>query len=450
MPVSLHTHSWYSLLEGASSPQALVQRAAALGYRCLALTDTNNLYGAFTFVEEATRHDLRPLVGARLRLGRQRCVALLAEPVGYRGLCRILSAIHLAEPASPVTLADLLRADPDGLHVLVDDPRLAQDLRESLGRQLWLEIVRPRPVGTTKEEELLECGRRLGLSAVASIAAHFATADEYPTLRLLTAIRQLTLLDRLPAELPVTAAHGLVSPAQLQHRFRDQPQLVANTDRLAELLRRDVLPRDLILPEPITPLHRNGRLPSLDDLLAYLRRLCEKGLRQRGLGADLDARQRLREELAAIASARLAGYFLTVRGIARHAHRRGHTMALRGSAGNSLVCYLLGITEVNPLRFNLPLERFLHPGRADLPDIDLDFDWKVRDEVIAHVVRRYGQAHAAQISSHLFFQPRSAFREAGRIHGLSNEQISELLTKLAYSLDDLLLPPSPPPRGRGG
>src|SRR5260370_42411534 len=115
-------------------------------------------------------------------------------------------------------------------------------------------------------------------------------------------------------------------------------------------------------------------------------------------------------------------------------------MALRGSAGNSLVCYLLHITDVDPLRFRLPHERFLHPGRGDLPDIDLDFDWKVRDAVIDHVIQRYGAAHTARVSSHLFLQPRSAFREAGKIHGLSNEQVSNLLTKLSERVDEILLP----------
>src|SRR5205823_2817285 len=139
----------------------------------------------------------------------------------------------------------------------------------------------------------------------------------------------------------------------------------------------------------------------------------------------------------------LAGYFLTVRDVAREARRRGHTMALRGSAGNSLACYLLGITDVDPLRFGLEMERFLHPGRVDLPDIDLDFDWKVRDEIIDHVIERYGPAHVAHISSHLFLQPRSAFREAGKAHGLSNEQVSSLLTTLSEKVDDLLIPTQP-------
>jgi error-prone DNA polymerase len=163
----------------------------------------------------------------------------------------------------------------------------------------------------------------------------------------------------------------------------------------------------------------------------YLRRLCERGLHRAGLYGNPAAHERLGEELAIIDADALASYFLVVRDIARHARHRRLTMALRGSAGNSLVCYLLKITDVNPLRFGLALDRFLHIGRPDLPDIDLDFDWRVRDEIIAHVFKRYGERHTAMISSHLFLQPRSAFREAGKIHGLSNEQI----TLLAQTVD---------------
>src|SRR5438105_8959740 len=117
MAVPLHVHSWYSLLEGVSSPQALLQRAAACGYTALALTDANNLYGAVEFTEQAHRHGIRPLLGACLRQQRTRCVALIAEQAGYRSLCRILSRLHLA---GPTALADLLSDNAHGLHVLVD------------------------------------------------------------------------------------------------------------------------------------------------------------------------------------------------------------------------------------------------------------------------------------------------------------------------------------------
>jgi DNA polymerase III alpha subunit len=150
----------------------------------------------------------------------------------------------------------------------------------------------------------------------------------------------------------------------------------------------------------------------------------------------------LEEELRIIQQRGLAGYFLVVRQIAREARRRNFSMALRGSAGNSLICYLLGITDVDPLRFELPLERFLHAGRLDLPDIDLDFDWRERDEMIASVFAQYGAAHTAMISSHLFLQPRSAFREAAKVHGLSNEQISQVIESLVQRVDALRDPGS--------
>ena len=254
---------------------------------------------------------------------------------------------------------------------------------------------------------------------MASTAVHFAIDQDYPTFRLVRAVRQTTLLERLPARLTVTPAHHLVEPAVLQRRFHDLPEALRNADALAEQLRSDVLPRDLIVPHP----HLGHGL----DEMSYLRRLCERGLRRRDLGDSLAARQRLREELAIIETASLAGYFLVVRDIARYARRKGHSMALRGSAGNSLACYLLEITDVDPLRFGLVLDRFLHPGRRDLPDIDLDFDWQVRDDVMAYARRRHGPAHTAQISSHLFLQPRSAFREAAKVHGLSDAQVSRLL-----------------------
>jgi DNA-directed DNA polymerase III PolC len=445
-----------------SSPEALLSRTAKNGGRALALTDVNNLYGVVPFVELAARHGVRPIIGSCLRFGGQQAVALVADRAGYRNLCRVISRIRLAEaageeasggrepsvqdrntqqgadaPRSPLadprspSLVEPLRGHGEGLHVLVDEPALAEALRDAFRHRLWLEVVRPN--GSPRREEALRaCGKRLGLRLVASTAAHLAGADDYPTFRLATAVRRRTLIDRLPAVLPVTPEHRLLSEGELRRRFRDLPEAVDNTDDLALLLRSDVLPREVVLPKP--------KLTRPLDLTAYLRGLCERGLRDRDLGGNLEARQRLREELSIIEANNLSGYFLTVRDIARAARKRGRTMALRGSAGNSLVCYLLAITDVDPLRFRLELERFLHPGRADLPDIDLDFDWKVRDEIIEYVIGRYGSAHVARISAHQFLQPRSAFRESGKLHGLSNEQISELLTHLDERVDEILLP----------
>jgi DNA-directed DNA polymerase III PolC len=329
----------------------------------------------------------------------------------------------------PSLLASLLSENAEGLHVLVDDVVSAQQLRDALGGRLWLEVVRPAR-SARREQELLASGRRLGLRPIASSAVHFATPEEYQTFRLVTTVSQGTLLDQLPARLSITPDHHLVDADTLRRRFRDLPEAVRNTDMLAEQLPSRVLPHEVILPKP--------RVPRQHDAASYLRLLCERGLRRRGLGDSPAARQRLQQERKVFEASDLAGYFLVVRDIARYARRQGYGMALRGSAGNSLVCFLLEITDVDPLRFGLPFERFMYSGRADLPDIDLDFDWKVRDDVIAYVFRRHGAEHTAMISSHLFLQPRSAFREAGKIHGLSNEQVSSLLETLSDRVEELL------------
>ena len=326
-------------------------------------------------------------------------------------------------------MVELLAANADGLHVLVDDPVLAERLREAFGRRLWLEIVRPAA----------RCSANTICSPGAVVLAYVrwpappSISPTLPNTRRFASRRRCVAVfcwTSCRALLPVTPDHYLVAPAELRRRFHDLPAAIANGECLAELLHSEVLPRELILPSP--------RLRPRMDQVRYLYRLCERGLRQRDLGADLEALSRLREELALIEATKLDGYFLVVRDITRWVRRRGHTMALRGSAGNSLVCYLLGITDVDPLRFRLPLERFLHPGRVDLPDIDLDFDWKVRDEVIEYVFQRYGAAHVARICTHLFLQPRSAFREAAKLHGLSDEQVSELITTLPVTVEDLL------------
>jgi DNA polymerase III alpha subunit len=471
----LHVHSYYSLLEGVDSLDALLARAAACGYQNLALTDSNNLYGAVAFVEAARKYGIRPILGACLRHGREGCTVLIVEETGYQSLCHILSRLHLQDQPS---LVNLLVENADGLHVLIDDLKLLEygmqkadcgmrrdsafriphsALREAFGNRLWLEVVRP-PRSAARERALLETGQRLGLRPVASVAAHFATPEGYPTFRLLTAVRQGILLDQVPARLSITPAHHLPEIEHVYQRFRDLPEAIVNTEHLAEQCRSDVLPRGIVLPSP--------RVPHAHDAFSYLQLLCERGLRRRFAsrffpslatdehGSNTDsasvfhpcssvalfsdektARQRLEEELHIIRQRGLAGYFLVVRQIAREARRRRFSMALRGSAGNSLICYLLGITDVDPLRFGLPLERFLHAGRPDLPDIDLDFDWRERDEIIASVFERYGSAHTAMISSHLFLQPRSAFREAAKIHGLSNEQTSQLIETLLQRVE---------------
>ena len=302
--------------KGWTLPKALLARAAACGYAALALTDSNNLYGAVAFTEAARHHGVRPILGACLRHGRQRCTVLIAEPAGYASLCLVLSRLHLAPPPS---LFDLLAMNAQGLHVLADDVEAAEHLLGAFGARLWLEVVRP-PRSASRERTLLEWGLRHSIPPVASTAAHFATADGHEVFRLLTAVRQRMLLDALPARLPITPAHHLADAEQVHQRFRDLPEAIVNSGLLAGQCRSDVLPRGVVLPPPPVPA---GLAPD-----TYLRGLCEDALRRRMWQDETTAQQRLEQELTIIAHRGLAGYFLVVREIAQEARRRGYPIAL--------------------------------------------------------------------------------------------------------------------------
>jgi DNA polymerase III alpha subunit len=299
--VSLHTHSLFSLMEGVPSLDALLARAAELGYTELALSDSNSLLGAVAFADKAPRHGIRPLLGASLSYKGQRVVALCENEAGYRNLCRIISRISARQPAS---LAAILCAHAEGLHLLVDNAALlVRPLPTTFAGRLWIEVVRPAQADA-KEAELLEAARRLGLPLVASLAAHFCVPEEHEAFRFLAAVRSSTTLERLPPS-PIGQAHHLCAPQEVLRRFRSCPGAVKNSRRLAEILQTAPLPRKLALP----PLLKGT---AEQDANARLRALCEAALPRRPLEDRDTARRRLDDQLTVIAGCGLAAYFLAV------------------------------------------------------------------------------------------------------------------------------------------
>ncbi len=425
MSTSLLNHSWYSLLEGISSTEELLLTAAFLGYRSFALTDTNNLLGAVSFHHQALRYGIKPILGAVLKTATQSVVALIENRAGYRNLCRILSRLNLEDKSD---LSELLLNFNQGLHLLVDTRNLLELLHPVYRSRLWAGINRSslRRTASQRQLNLLECANHLQVLPVALHGCYFAQSKSFELYSVVRAIREGTMLQRLTKD-QVSNHNCLLSLKNFQELFSDIPEAIMNAESLAEKLEVNVLPTTIILPEPLDSCGMES--------VIHLRVLCDQGMHQRKLYNDQIARRRLEEELKIIHARGLDGYFLTVNEITRLARSDGHTPALRGSAGNSLVCYLLGITDVDPLRHNLVFERFLHMGRVDLPDIDLDFDWKIRDALIDHVLEKRGKRYAARISSHLFLQPKSAFRESAKVYGLSEDQISGIGPALEKRLE---------------
>lgn len=422
----LHVRSGYSLLRGTMALPRLVESAARAGHRRIALTDVNGLYGAPAFWKLAREAGLEPLIGAELLEGRQSILALIENDAGYENLCRIITQIaNCKSPAADCQLppadgglTEIVARRAEGLHFVVEDGSLAACLLAAgVGRdRLWLGLD-PGVQRASVIRELTEASARLHLPLAATGKALLAEGDE-DAARLLGAIRTGTLCDSVPAgELPPFQA-VMRTEAILAGRLGEFPDAVANNRRLAESCAAfQLLPRRPVFPAFPCP---DGQSPH-----GFLRHLCREGLTRRyGPIPSEAAQRRLEKELDLIQRMGFCEYFLVVWDIVQYARRRGAPVAGRGSGASSLAAYVLGITNVCPLAYDIPFERFLHESREDFPDLDVDFCWRIRDDVIDYAFGRWGGDRVAMVCTHNTFQPRSALRETAKAFGFSDEQIS--------------------------
>ncbi|MDX9833887.1 MAG: DNA polymerase III subunit alpha [Desulfobulbus sp.] len=410
--IALGLHSHFSLLRGTASPRALCRRVRQLGYTAAALTDTNSLAGLWPFLAACAEEGLTPVIGAELRAASGRLFALVRDPGGYRHLCRLLSDLQ-ADPA--LDLAQTLADRRAGLLLLVPEPALLGRCHQMGAETMAALVDRPSEATSRLRRE----AHRLGLPTVALVESFFLGTDDYPAHRLLRAIATNTSLARLDAATLAPANACLPSPAELAARFGLWPESLAQLGRIAEIctLRTPRNGHDLILP----PWEGGDAEPEL-------RRAALAGATGRyGIPLPAAVTTRLDHELAVINTMRFASYFLVVRDLVGPFSRT----CGRGSGAASLVAYCLGITNVCPVRHNLYFARFLNPGRLDPPDIDIDFAWDERDQVLASVFDRFG-CRAAMVACHVGLQPRMAIRETARVFGLPGDEIGRVTKRLPW------------------
>ena len=426
--VELHCHSYFSFLCGASSPEGLVERAVTLGYRALALTDHDGLYGAIRFWQAARARGIKPIIGAELALAEGQHLTFLAETQrGYANLCRLISVGQLAgEKAQPrLTLDDVAR-HASGLiclsgcrngavasALMTEDEcgadSAASQLREIFSKGFWIELQRhDSPADTFLIAELVKLSRRLDIGCVVTNNVHYAERAGQRLHDVLTCIREcVTLPEALAAGLlHPNSERFLKSPQEMTSLFADLPQAIHASFEIAE--RCDV---QLDFSKQQVP---DFSVPEGHTHLSYLQELCEEGLRRKSDRVASQAKAQLAHELRVIEHTGLAGYFLVVWDIVRFARSQGIRCQGRGSAANSLVAYLLDITPVDPLRYNLLFERFLAEGARTIPDIDVDFAADRREEVIQYVYERYGEEHVAMVCNVVTFRARSAVRDVAK------------------------------------
>ncbi|GEC74974.1 error-prone DNA polymerase [Microbacterium maritypicum] len=443
----LHAHSSYSFLDGASSPEDLLAEADRLGLTALALTDHDGFYGAARFAEVADLMEspLQTVFGAELSLdlpAPQRGSAdpagehLLVLARGMEGYHRLSGAITAAqlrggEKGRPVYDLDDLAARADGHWTILTGCRKgavrrgleAGDARAPLrslvdlfgSDHVVVELFdHGDPLDTRRNDALAELAGRMRLPVVATNNVHYATPAQASLAEAVAAVRAVRSMDELDGWLPAHGGAHLRSGAEMSARFSRHPGAISYG---LELAAASAFP--LRLARPALP---QQKVPAGHTPMTWLRHLVWEAVPSKYPRLDDDGRHRIARELDVIEEKDFPGYFLIVHGIVTEARRRGILCQGRGSAAASAVCYLLGITAVDPILYRLPFERFLATTRTEEPDIDVDFDSDRREEIIQWVYAEYGRERAAQVANVIQYRPKNAVRDMARALGHSPGQ----------------------------
>ncbi len=423
--VHLHAHSCYSLLEGSSEVGLLLQRAKERGMNALALTDSDGLYGAVPFFKKARALGVKPVLGSRITSPLGDAVCLARNRTGYANLCQIISDRKLLDDFDIV--AELMQHQ-DGLCILTPSVPLIEKLAEKIQpSNLYVELIRyplhnHSPAQTSGPQE--RAAEKFRLPVVATNASRFADAAQHYAHRVLTAIRRNGLLSDLQDDDTAHPEAWLKADYQMIALFHDRPDAIRNAITIADSC-------DLKL-ESDRPVFPTCELRDKETPFSRLWKLTFLGAARRYRPLTPAVIDRVKRELDVINKLGFAEYFLIVHDIVRFAHRSNIPTVGRGSAADSIVSYCLGITAVDPLEHDLCFERFLNMQRPDCPDIDIDFCWRRRDEVIDYVFKKYGAERVAMVANHNCFGARSAFRDVARVFGLPLEEVNRLSSVLPY------------------
>ena len=470
--VHLHVHSSYSLLEGALPIARLAELAKADRQPAVALTDTNNMFGALEFSDKLAGAGIQPIIGCALSLdcgdqenqlrpgglgGAQslpRIVLLAATKAGYRNLLHLSSRAFLDHPGNepPHVALAWLDGHTDGLIALTGGPDGPLDsaiavgqsnlvlpradmLLRLFGDRLYIELQRHGTADRAVEPALIDLAYTRGIPLAATNEPFFATAEDYEAHDALLCIAEGRLLGEAERR-HLTTEHRFKTRAEMMALFADLPEALTSTVEIAE--RASFRP---VARKPILPRFAAKGARDAPDEAAALRERAEAGLARRieahGVAAGFTEeqyRERLAFELGVIERMKYPGYFLIVADFIQWAKSQGIPVGPgRGSGAGSLTAYALTITDLDPIRFGLLFERFLNPERVSMPDFDIDFCQDRRDEVIRYVQSRYGRDQVAQIITFGSLQARAVLRDVGRVLELPYGQVDRLCKLIPHN-----------------
>ncbi|MFH1486537.1 MAG: DNA polymerase III subunit alpha, partial [Chloroflexota bacterium] len=459
--VELHCHSYFSFHDGASSIEELALKAKELGYPALALTDHDNLCGALRFAQLVKSLGLQPIIGAEVTIAGGHHLTLIAEnSKGYSNLCRLLSYAHVNNRRRDSALdTELIPAHTEGLICLsgcsmgeISSLMLASSYERArevaseyldwFGQQnFYLELQNNLCYGDSgRNRKLASLAQELGIGVVATNNVHHHVRERHRLQDALVAIRHCKSLDETHRERRPNSEFFLKSAREMAELFSDYPEAVSITSLIAERCNLD-LTTDLDYRFPDYP------VPEGYDADSYLEKLCYEAALRRYGEITPRVRERLEEELRLVRKHKLSGFFLIYHDILKLAREVAQELGLsnpsrpleedppgrsRGSSVALLIGYLIGLSHIDPLLYNLSLERFLHEDLATVPDVDLDFPRNIREGLIKRVHERWGWQHAVLTGMIDTYQIKGAVRDLGKALGISPDEVGRLAKKVEH------------------
>lgn len=446
--VHLHNHSEFSLLDGLSKIKDMVARAKELGMKAIAITDHGNMYGTIKFYKECIAQEIKPIIGCEIYVSRRsrhdkeagvdtdsnHLILLAKNNTGYKNLMKIISIANLeGYYYRPRTDMELLKKHHEGLICLtacvngyVSEPLLqnqeetakkrAQTLSEIFGKDnFYLELQKHINVEDQDllNEKLIILSKKLGIPLVATNDNHYVNKSDAQAQEILLCIQTQNTIDTKNRKLSMISSPDfyIKSQEEMKGLFIQTPEAIANTVKIADMCNVEITLGKWIMPA--------FDVPNKKSSAEYIKELVEEGLKKRYAKITQVIKERTDYELSVILKKGYETYILIVADFVNWAKSHGITVGPgRGSNAGSIVSYALGISDVDPLFFKLPFERFLNPMRPSPPDIDLDFADNRRDEVIEYVTQKYGRDKVAQIITFGTMEARGSVRDTGRALGM--------------------------------
>jgi error-prone DNA polymerase len=427
----LHCLSNFSFLRGASHPDELIARAAALNYRALAITDECSVSGVVRAHEAARDTPIKLIIGSEFQLVDGSKIILLATTLaGYSNLSELITVARRAAKKGSYCLrkADLENGIPDCLALVIpsDEPKQSELawFKNIFNDRVWLAVELLRgPDDTAQLENLQQLGKHFGIPLVAAGDVHMHVRQRKPLQDVLTAIRLGKPVAQLGRALYPNSERHLRGIGRLAKLY--PPELLIETVAIAERCNFSLDELRYEYPEELVPKNETP--------ISHLKNLTDAGAQQRyPNGVPENVTSLVNRELKLIEELRFEPYFLTVHDIVRYARSQHILCQGRGSAANSAVCYCLGITEVDPGRMQVLFERFISKERNEPPDIDVDFEHQRREEVMQYIYEKYGRDRAALTATLITYRPKSALRDVGKALGLTLDQVDRLAKSMAW------------------